>query len=631
VKCFQKVTSFALSQNEDFLVCGSLGGVVFLLATEDLSVISQLRTSVGSIEVVATHPSLPLAAAMAMDHSISLIDIKNPKAPSSIDRFSTRDELADNEYFENIVPNQSLSQALCFHPTDTILASRTGHGALLELELRERRLQRIRATRLHDTDLITARYVRGGEAILSGAGGDIVLSSRGIQLARWIIGERNHHWFEPISDHRYLVACDELHALIINIERPQDVVVGPAFMRDDFEHVTYNRTAHTAYAAGFDGDLYQINPESLAPLGIVWRAPYKLRWIKTLESAPHIIFAHSFNGGLYRYNLQTNEVEAEFKHTPATIWTCVRNADTLTFAGEGPYMVNVEIQSPDIPNGIPRLSIQSAVLKQSDSSFTKRLIKYPGTPGTFLLAQKNGKLLDVVNNTCELILDLKDDIRDIAYCPRTDVIYACAESGRVSSIHRSQRKLLAVYQVPDQEPQWSLSMHHSKALLSVAGRRGSLSILSAHNLEPIRLISHQCARPKRMKWLGDDLLFVQTDELKRYSYTEDKIYDYVDHCDNTIEDFIWDITYNCLVLVCYKTEVILCDLSSGQKRCIMPDQSDFCKGLEWINPYNNTSSYPLDFITFGRQGSLQKYRIHNDRLFSLGSSVTSVLEQSQPF
>jgi hypothetical protein len=631
MKVFQKITSFALSPAEDLLICGTLGGTVLTLTADKLEEVSQLRTSVGSIEVIAIHPILPLAAAMAMDHSVSLIDISHPKSPILIDRFCSRDELADNEYFENILPNQSLSQALCFHPTAPILAARTGHGALLELELRDQRLQRIRATRLHDTDLITARFVQGGEAILTGAGGDIVLSSHGIELKRWTIGERNHHWFEPLSAHRFLVACDELHAIIIDLEKTEEVQIGPKFMRDDFEHITYNRTTHKAFATGFDGDIYQVDPDSLAPTGTAWRAPYKMRWIKTLESNPEIILVHSFNGGLYRYNLQGQSVEAVFKSTPHTIWTCVRHADRLTLAGEGPVLVHVAIHGSDKPHGVPTLSIDSCVTKQSDSSYTKRLLRVPGEACTFLVAQKTGQLLEVSGSQYELIQNINEEIRDIAYSSEKDLLYACTERGHVYAVHRSQREVYKQYLIPDREPQWSLALHPSRAVLAVAGRRGALSMLSADGLEPIRQISHQCARPKRMKWLGDDLLFVQTDKLKRYNIIEDKIYDYVDHCDNTIEDFIWNITYNYLVLICYKTEVILCNLSSGQKLCVMPDQSDFCKGLEWISPENDNNSYPLDFVTFGRQGSLQKYRIHNDRIFSLGSSLPLVLEPTQPF
>ena len=163
---FQKITSFVLDSSEDYILCGTLGGCVVILSTDRLSVISRIRTSVGSIEVVAIHPSKPLAACLAMDHSITLIDISQPTKPKILDRFSSRDECADNEYFENIVPNQSLSQALCFHPTEAMLATRTGNGALLELEYKNRHLVRLRANRLHDTDLITTRYVSNGQAIL---------------------------------------------------------------------------------------------------------------------------------------------------------------------------------------------------------------------------------------------------------------------------------------------------------------------------------------------------------------------------------------------------------------------------------------------------------------------------------
>jgi WD40 repeat protein len=623
---FQKITSFVLDSSEKYLLCGTLGGSVVILTTDSLSVISRIRTSVGSIEVIAIHPSKPLAASLAMDHSITLIDISQPAKPKILDRFCSRDECAENEYYENIVPNQSLSQALCFHPTEVKLATRTGNGALLELEYKDFHLVRLRANRLHDTDLITTRYVSDGQALLSGAGGDIVLSREGKELARWSIGERNHHWFEPLSSHRFLVACDELHAVIIDINNHKRVQIGPKFMRDDFEHVTYNPVSKQAFASGFDGDIYQLDPDNLEPLGIVWRAPYKLRWIKTLPSAPHILMVHSFNGAIYRYNMNDRCVEAHYKQTPHAIWSCSRAENRMVFAGEGPYLVTATIQDPANQDAVPNIKIDNYIVKQSDLSYTKRLVRVPGSTERFLLGQKNGRILEISEGECRTLLDCQEEIRDITYSTKKHCVYACTERGRLYCLDVNNGQVVALYSAADGQPQWSLALNEEREVIALAGRRGELQILNANDLSPTKHASHQCARPKRMKWLGDELIFVQTDELKRFSLSEDKVFDYVSACENTIEDFIWDLNFNYLVLVCYKTELVLCDLSSGQKKCVMPDQADFSKGLEWISQTNNPDVYPLDFLTFGRMGMLQLYRIHNDRIFSLGSSLDSVLQ-----
>tara|TARA_B100000073_G_scaffold345068_1_gene353254 strand:- start:4761 stop:6650 length:1890 start_codon:yes stop_codon:yes gene_type:complete len=621
----EKITSFTLDSKESFLLSGTNGGSIFIQSIENLEIIADLRISVGSIEVVAVHPCLPYAAALSMDHTITLVDIENLTKPFIIDRFNSRDIEADNEYFENIIPTQSYSQALSFHPQKVVLATRTGNGALIELELKDGYLQKVRTNRFHDEDLITTRYVNDGKQILSGAARDIVLSEHGKEVFRWTIGDLNHHWFEPIRDDVFLVACDELFAVKIDLKNRDKVDIGPKFMRDDFEHITFNRKSNSAYACGFDADVYKVDPSSLKPVCTIWSAPYKLRWIKNLEKDPNILIIHSFNGSIYRYNIADNRVEARFKKTPNTIWTCCRIKDQLFFAGEGELLTSSRINVVDSKNNIPNITIENMHIKQDNASYTKRIIPKSKESDAILIAQKDGFIRQLLDNRVTEIFAINEQIRDIGYWHKKDYVYICTEQGNVYCIHCTTGDIKASYHHPENKPLWSLAVNETLGVIAVGARRGKLKILSLSNLSEQYEPNHCCSRPKRMKWFDDNLIFVQTHQLKRYSLSENKVHDFVGHCNNTIEDFIWDLEYGYLVLISYTTEVILCDLSSGRKLCVMPDQIDISKGIEWISRENDKNSYPLDFVTFGREGSLRLYRIHNDRITSLGSNLSEVL------
>ena len=83
----------------------------------------------------------------------------------------------------------------------------------------------------------------------------------------------------------------------IDISSDSQVRVGPKFMKDDFEHVTFDRNSHKIYASGFDGNIYMMDYADLKPHKIIWRAPFKLRWMKILDNSNKYMVAYCFNGG----------------------------------------------------------------------------------------------------------------------------------------------------------------------------------------------------------------------------------------------------------------------------------------------------------------------------------------------
>jgi len=619
----RKISSFAVDAREDLIFAGNMGGEVVAIDIDDFTIIDSLQAHTGAIEAVAAHPSLPYFAAMSMDHSVSVIHRTNGSSLELVDRFVFRDIQCDNDAVP--VPyNYSLSQALTFHPTTKRLAVRSGNAGVLELDFSNDRLDVLHCTRFHrEIDLVTLRYVGEDGTLLSAAGGHAVMSKDGKELCSWNLGNFNLHWFEPLGDGEYLIACDELYVIRLDIKNRYSPQRGFRLTRDDLEHVTYNSTSKRAFAAGFDGTVYEIDPQSCDYKRVAWIAPYKMRWIKTLEREPDTLIAHCFNGGLYKVGLAAQRVNAQVKETPNAIWTCVRVGKSLYFAGEGGVVRPVDLNGTERMTAGPVFDVRPPISKGNTNSitYTKRMVK--GVSG-LLLAEKDGRILELGQNGSRQVADLDEELRDLAAAPDQPVAFVCTERGKVLKIDTTNGDIIGAYQGQLKEPIWSLALHPQRNLLAFAERRGNLVVIDG---ETMRVVYSNSAtsRPKRMKWCDDTLIYVQTCELRKFDLATQEIVDYVDDCGNTIEDFIWDEARQYLVLIDYRTELVLCDFNTGAKLSIVPDQADFSKGLAWVNQPGSAGAYPLDFVTFGRTGTAHLYRIHNERCMALGPIATNLI------
>ena len=226
----------------------------------------------------------------------------------------------------------------------------------------------------------------------------------------------------------------------------------------------------------------------------------------------------------------------------------------------------------------------------------------------------------------ESLRDLvKQEIRDLAAVQGQPIAYVCTERGQAIRLDTESGKILGVYESERGEPLWSLAYNHARGLLATAERRGELVVLDCATMRPIFKGGFRTGRPKRMKWCDDTLFYVQTGQLRRFDLASRKIEPHVADCENTIEDFIWDEGRQYLVLVGYRTEVVLCDFRTGTKLAVAPDQADFSKGLAWVSPHKIAGGYPLDFVTFGRSGTAHLFRIHNERCLALGPIAVNLL------
>ena len=617
----RKFGSLAVSAREDFIFAGTMGGEVVAVRIDDFAVVSRLHVHSGAIEVTAAHPTLPFVAAMSMDRSVSVLEWSGSDSLTLVDRFGLRDVQCWNDH-QPVPYNYSLSQALTFHPASKRLAVRSARAGVTEFDFSSGRLELLHCSRVHgEKELVTLRYADDRGTLISGAAGEAVLSRNGLKLQTWNFGNYNLHWFEPLGDDEYLIACDELYVIRLDLRDRHDPICGKRLTRDDLEHVTYNSTSKRAFVSGFDGTVYEIDPATCDYKGIAYVAPYKMRWIKTLERDPDTLLIHCFNGALYKVSLEEQRALARVKETPNAIWTCVRKDDVLYFAGEGEVVRPVTLTGVNRMTSCATFELCPPIYKGDGDSYTKRMVT---GPSGLLLAQKHGKILEVGGNGVREIADLGEELRDLAVVPDGSAAFVCTERAKVFKIDTSNGEILCVHESADREPIWSLAYHAERDLIAFAGRRGKLVVAEGETLRPV-FCGSVTSRPKRMKWCDDTLIYVQTGRLRKFDLNSSEISDYVSDCENTIEDFIWDDERQYLVLVGYRTEVVLCDFKTGEKLSVVPDQWDFSKGLMWINRTGREDAYPLDFVTFGRTGTAHMFRIHNERCIAMGPVAENLI------
>jgi WD40 repeat protein len=198
--------------------------------------------------------------------------------------------------------------------------------------------------------------------------------------------------------------------------------------------------------------------------------------------------------------------------------------------------------------------------------------------GALWLGQSSGRIISNSSGEFRVLSELDGAIRDLELSPDEARVYAVTEAGSVFSLDARTGALIAIERGGSQ-PYWALAINPHLDIVAVAERSGNIRFLSSRALDSVR-DRPIAGRVKRMKWLDHDtLLYNYNDELHRYRFTDDKVERLVSPCGNTIEDFVWDATFGYLVLITYGTDLILCDLESGEKIYTGADQLDYSKGI----------------------------------------------------
>ncbi|MDT7808081.1 MAG: hypothetical protein QOJ70_1894 [Acidobacteriota bacterium] len=615
----RKFESFCIDPGERWIFAGNISGQLSVIDIDEFRILHETQAHAGGIQAVAAHPQLPYVAALATDRSVSVWSYDEAGELRRICSIPLRNIKPVND--EDEVPYvQSTSQALGFHDSQRRIVTRSGNAGLVELEFTEDGAYSIvNCARIHrDADLISVRFAKNSDLVLSGSiDGEFVLSERGQLIRRWDVGH-NVHWAEHLSDTTYLLASDRRCVARVDINEPGTILIGESFTRDDLEHVTYNRSSGRAFVGSFDRTIYEIDTESCAPTRVAFEPPFKCRWVKTLERSPSTLLIQCRNGGLYKASVDTGACLGVIKQTPDALWTAINAPDgSLLLSGEGESLVRIEPQSCDPLSRAPVFSVGKSALGMRPDSYTKRMVRQAST-GLLVLGRTNGDVVVVEDDEVKRVWNVGSAVRDLEVAPSRPDLFAACEDGHVYKLDLETGEVKLSFESTAGQPFWSLAYNPWSNALAVGERGGALSVLDADDFAVVTS-GLKTSRTKRMKWAdADTLLYNKQDELHKIDFRSGERAKHVGPVGNTIEDFIWDEERRYLVMISYTCNLLLCDYESGEVINEVPDQMDYSKGLIWIDPQRRLDAYPFDFITFGRSGSAHHFRIHDEKILALG-------------
>ncbi|UWQ49917.1 WD40 repeat domain-containing protein [Leisingera caerulea] len=610
-------------------MAGNISGQILLIQTEKFEVVRDYQAHAGVIHAIAIHPSLPYAASIGTDHTLAIWQLDADEGLLElISMTSVRDVICTNDT-EPVDAVVSHSVALGFHGTQQRVVTRSGNGGVMEAAFDDvGQLTILSCVRMHeDWDVQMARYVVGSDYVLSaGRDGHVVLSSLGRVVCKWkLFGDEVCHWIEFLEEDTYLIASDAGRVGRLDLSDRTPPVIGDRFARDDMEFISYNAVSKRAFATSFDRGVYEIDPNTCQSLGHRYSPGYKCVWAKSLLTEPSSLIVHSRNGGLYKADIDTGDTLGEINECPPALWSFVRaKTGDLIGAGEGSGIVHVSLKDVDPMSRVASYEYTTQETAMPLNSYSKRIAYHPDsnrlyfgrTSGELWTGHLKGKTVQGL----KCIFDAKSAIRDIVLDETGKALFLVTEDGMAAQFNTETHEVEARFQTdgePFAAPLWALAYNPDRRLLAVADRGSIIYILNVDDFS----VAGTCParRVKRMKWLDSDrLLYGDRDKIMRLDVVR-QVSDYLvpEGLQNSVEDFIWDGSGRYLLAISYQCIVALCDLQTGVVLDIIRDRMDYSKGLAWV-PADNASAYPWDFVTWGRAGSLQHYRLHEEGILPIG-------------
>jgi len=617
----RKYESLCLSRDERFIFAGDISGYIHVLSAQDLSLASVNFAHPGTIIAMSASTGGGWFACLSMDRSVSLW---NYDGEGRLERFADASirNLAPANDPVTIEIVSSNAQTLAAHPSQRRIVTRTGNAGVTELDFSTGVPQVLSCTRLHrNWDVVSAAYASDDDLVLTGSGdGEVVLSRQGEFIRGWQVSDESVHWFEPLGGGEFLVASDARLVARLDINAPEVNVVGPRFAVDDLEHVRVNAVSGRAFASSFDRRIHEVDPVTCRPIGTVFEAPFKCRWLHTFASDPDRLLAQTRDGGLHLVDIAERRATVSRRLTPKAVWTADHLQDgSLALAGEGDVVTYMKVNAADPLSLQPTPSIRKlAYAPLSSASYTKRIARLPQTPSALLLARTDGTLVRLDGGSVDWIAELNSAVRDIAVHPSSPEVVAVCENGDIWKVDTRTGETLGRTRGRTDLPVWSVAVQPCGQLFAALERYGDMSILRWDDLS-LHYRDADAGKPKRAKWLDDDcLLHSHGSEVFRYNPLDGRHECFLDRVGNTVEDFLWDAGHNYLVTLSYTTMLSLYDLQTGQFLSSVTDQLDYSKGLAWLDAGSGGALHPFDFVTFGRSGWAHLFRIHNEALYSLG-------------
>lgn len=613
---------FTLDNDERVAFVGNLSGQITVVDIDTFEVLHETQAHVGVVHAIAVHPTQPYLASIGNDRCLALWRIDKEYRLQRFAYTTFRDVPCMNDT-DSVEPIFSHSVALAFHDLERRLATRTGNGGVMELSFEDSgRIDLLWSLRLHEGwDVQMVRYEVGGDRVLSGGrDGGVAMIDHGEVVRHWQFGDVVAHWLEHIAGDTYLLASDLGLVAKFRLGSDDSPRYGSRFARDDMELVTYNRGSNRAFATSFDRNVYEIDVDSCEATRVVYSPGYKCIWAKTLERDPDILLVLCRDGGLHKVSIASGQLLALRKQAPDALWTALTlpNGDVIA-AGETGDLSVFRYRGIDTASRGHTFTRERRSTSMSASSYTKRLARDPST-GILAFARNDGEIWIERGDRLSLLTNLGCAVRDIALAKNGEFLFAATENGQILRIETATGRKLAQFQTggePFARAVWALAYNPVRDLIAAAEFGKSLHVLDAETLT-VR-ITIECDRVKRIRWVNSDsFLFGSSDAVHRYDLGTPKPVALVTGMQNTIEDFIWDNRRQYLLAVSYQSTIGLFDFATGERLDNVRDQIDYPLGLAWLDSTISPDAYPWNFVTWGRSGTLNMYRVHNERIVAIG-------------
>lgn len=613
---WHKIESFTVSNDEQYIYAGTISGEILTINTKNFEVLSRTQSHVGKISAMASHTSLPYLATRVGGWRINLWKQDSQGKIKHLFEINLR-KLDSNDKTSVI---EAADQAIAFHSNTSRLVTRSSQNSVVEIEFDESGFQIINCLNVDlNYPIVTVRYLVNSHKILVGTSpGKVFLVENGMILKIWHLSDEDIHWFEHIGGNTYLVAGDSRQVIQLDTSGSEPPLIGSTFAQDDFEHIAYDRATGEAFASSFDRNIYVIDPLICEPIRILWKAPFKCRWIYILKTHPHTLIVQCRNGGLYKIDTLNSDVIAEIKETPNALWTASKSSDGRIFiAGEGNKFA--ELKPYDASNLHRRMTsflAQQVELKFLSNSYTKRLAVNQKT-GMLAFGRTDGEILIYQNGISQPLIQLESAIRDLQFDNQLPFLYVACEDGKLIKLSTSNGSIVNCWH--SELPIWALALNEDKRILAASEREGKLIFIDLETFLPIKAESSH-TYSKRMKWVDENtLLYGSDDRILKYNVLTETSCSYVNNTGNSIEDFAWDNNKKYLAMINYNRRIILCDYLTGNVLDRVYDQIDFSHGIIWIDDEINKSGDSNEFFTFGRTGELCFYKVYEDCIVSNGN------------
>ncbi|MDF3083640.1 WD40 repeat domain-containing protein [Burkholderia sola] len=598
------INSLAYFREDGLFVLGDKKGSVELVKSEDLKTVS--LTSVGSttIQAISVCDARHLVATLNKDFTITILKVsyENLEIVTSINSLEYMVEDGYQIAF-------SESQEIAFNPGGHRIAVNGPTGQTLIFDLNDAmQIVAWRSLR-HESPAAptTAAWASDTVLLVGLIDGSIVrydYQSEHQTLTRIEGINETIHWFEREPSGTWLVATDA-RRLVRFDDRTLEYEIGPPFANDDFEHVTREPSTGKIFASSFDRNVYEIDPLSLAPTRVAFKAPFKLRWIRAGTEAGAVkLYLQVRNGSFLKVDYDTGHVEAAIHTALPALWSAAYFGNDLVIGGEGGLFRAVG----NTVAGWPSLGDDDIV---PGGHYIKRLVSH----GNKLACGTSAKTMVLVDPDGIRRREVGAAVRDLAFVD-ADTVLACLEDGSLVEIPWRHSDACRTVFKSASEPLWSLAIHPDNRTVAVGERMGRIVILTRDDAGEMQEVIDTSSRiPKRMKWLNQDvLLAVHSSAIDRITCIDGKWRhdeNFYNGQSNTVEDFLALENGKFLVGITYNKLIMVWDVATGELLSSSYWDFDYAKGM--IRVQDSES----EFLVYGRDMIMKQFCLHDAQVICL--------------